>query len=108
MDAERAHDHLSSLGISRVCGSVLGPVNCWNDIIQLNDRALELREFWGQFYIPGFHIHPDYVEQSVAQVRRMAQHGVKLVGELVPYMHGWSMGHPGLIPILEEVQKTAW
>ena len=105
-DSDFAHKHLSSLGISIVCGSVLGPVNCWEDIVQLNNRALELQKFWGEFYIPGFHIHPDYVEQSIAQVKRMAQSGAKLVGELVPYMHGWSISHPGLIPILEEVQKN--
>lgn len=106
MDLDCAHKHLSDLGISMVCGSVLGAVNRWEDIVHLNDQALELQKLWGKFYIPGFHIHPDYAEQSVAQVKRMAQYGVKLVGELVPYMHGWSISHPGLIPILEEIQKN--
>ena len=106
MDLDCAHKHLSDLGISMVCGGVLGPVSCWEDIVQLNDQALELQKLWGKFSIPGFHIHPDYAEQSVAQVKRMAQYGVKLVGELVPYMHGWSISHPGLIPILEEIQKN--
>lgn len=105
MDADLAREHLSKLGIAAVCGSVLGPVKGWEDIVRLNDRALEIKERWGDFYIPGFHIHPDHVEKSLEEVRRMAQQGVKLVGELVPYMHGWSMEHPGLVPILEEVQR---
>lgn len=92
---------LEQAGITVACGSVIGNVACWDDIVRLNNVALQVRENWEDFYIPGFHIHPDYVEQSVAEIRRMAAEGVRLVGELVPYIHGWDMGHPGLIPILE-------
>ncbi len=103
--ADDAKARLESMGIVTVCGSVLSKAGVWDDVVKLNDRALELRESWGDFYVPGFHIHPDYVEQSVSELRRMADRGVKLVGELVPYMHGWAMDHPGLVPILEKAQE---
>lgn len=106
MDPNSARKRLSGLGISTVCGSVLGPVRGWEDIVCLNDRALELREQWGDFYVPGFHIHPDYTPKSVAEVERMAAQGVKLLGEVVPYMHGWDFTHPGLIPVLEAAQEA--
>ena len=39
------------------------------------------------------------------ELERMAKAGVKLMGELVPYMHGWSFDHPGLVPLLEAAQR---
>ena len=45
---------------------------------------------YGDFYIPGFHVHPVYVAESCAEIERMAGLGVRLIGELVPYAHGWS------------------
>ncbi len=101
LEPDAARERLERCGIAMVCGSVLSKVSGWEDIVKLNDTALELRERWGEFYVPGFHVHPDYAEQSLAEVERMAKAGVKLMGELVPYMQDWSMSHPGLIPILE-------
>lgn len=82
------------------------PVNSWADIVKLDDRVLELREHWGEFYVPGFHIHPDYASESVTEVERITAQGVKLLGEVVPYMHGWDFTHPGLIPVLEAAQEA--
>ena len=59
-------------------------------IQRLNNHALELRERWGEFYIPGVHVHPAYVRESCEELERMHRSGVKLVGELVPYMQEWS------------------
>ena len=106
MDADSFRARAEGLGITTVCGSVIGPVNGWDDIVCLNDRALEIRERWGDFYVPGFHIHPDHVRESVAEIKRMAAAGVKLLGEVVPYMHGWNFSNPGLVPILEAAQEV--
>lgn len=100
---ERAH--LEGLGIGAVCGSILGRAACWEDIVRLNDRALELRDRWGGFYIPGFHIHPDHMAASLEEIRRMAGHGVRLVGELVPYMHRWDLSRAQLDPLLEAIEE---
>ena len=58
-------------------------------IVDANNRALELKKQYDGFYIPGFHVHPDYVEESCAEIERMHNIGVTLIGELVPYLHNW-------------------
>ncbi len=86
---------LQDFGITRICGCVLRRDKTF-DLRGLNDAALRLRDILGEFYVPGFHIHPGYIEQSVAEIERMHAAGVGLIGELVPYMHGWGefMNHP--------------
>ena len=51
--------------------------------------ALKLQEMYGDFYIPGFAVHPSFVKESCEEIERMSSLGVNLIGELVPYMHGW-------------------
>ncbi len=76
-------------GISHICSSVIKADGSFN-MRELNDAALKLRDIFGaDFYTPGFHIHPGQVEESIAEIERMHKEGVHLIGELVPYMHGW-------------------
>lgn len=96
---EEAMEDLKAAGINHICGSVIKP-GCYDvnkgfeQIIELNRRALELKEIYGDFYTPGFHIHPGYVKESLEEIEFMHSNGIKLVGELVPYMQGWKdMGH---------------
>lgn len=81
---------LRRAGISRAAGSVVRrftEMPSWEDIHQLNLAALEMRRLFPDFYIPGIHIHPEYPEQSLAELENMNRiHGVKLLGELVAYM----------------------
>ena len=98
------------LGISKVCGSVIQPGNNedrWAKIKANNDHALQLRELYGDFYVPGFHIHPDYVEESIAEIDRMSRLGVRLIGELVPYLDDWSESYnsENLSLLLDEAGK---
>ncbi len=98
MSAENTAAYLKGLGITKICGTVLcrntqdnsGYGNPWEMISESNRRALKLQKQYGEFYIPGFHVHPDYVAESCAEIERMHKLGIRLVGELVPYMHGWS------------------
>ena len=95
MGAAQTERDMRALGVSKICGSVLRNFgkekpSCWEDIRKANDDALALRDFYGDFYVPGFHVHPDYVEESCAEIERMEGLGVRLIGELVPYGHGWS------------------
>lgn len=76
-------------GIDMWCGSVIQRVDDFESIHRLNLDALELAKKYKGKYIPGVHIHPNYVEQSAAELEAMAEKGVKLVGELVPYYNGW-------------------
>lgn len=94
MSAADTRERLTALGYSAICGSVLsvkrtGADTRWKDVQALNDAALSLREQYGDFYVPGFHVHPAFVEESCREIRRMSREGVRLIGELVPYWHGW-------------------
>ena len=96
MSFERTRLMMERLGIRRICGSVISNddkrayASEWDRIKDWNDRALELGARYGDFYIPGFHVHPDYPDQSMAEIDRMAGLGVRLLGELVPYKNGYS------------------
>ena len=93
---EQLKEDLEKAGISHICGSVLDKKRPYTSgegfayIKELNDKALELKNKLGDFYTPGFHIHPHFVNESAAEIERMGEKGIRLIGELVPYMHGWS------------------
>lgn len=111
MSEENTREIYSSLGISKICGSVVTIVkdrfsSTWEKIRYNNDTALSLWESYGDFYVPGFHIHPDYPEESIAEIHRMHKKGVRLIGELVPYIDGWdSYARRELAPILTEAGR---
>ncbi len=95
MSAESTRELFDSLGVSKICGSVVcghhDDDKCvWDKVKRNNDRALELWRMYGDFYVPGFHIHPDHVEESIEEIHRMHKLGVKLIGEIVPYIDCWS------------------
>lgn len=94
MSPEKLPGYLQGLGISQICGSVIQrqtaqDTSVWDTIRRCNDTALELARVYGGFYIPGFHVHPDFVEESCREIEDMARRGLRLIGELVPYYHGW-------------------
>ena len=65
---------LRRAGISRAAGSVVRRFTeppQWEDIHQLNLAALEMQRCFPDFYIPGIHIHPDFPEQSLAELESM-------------------------------------
>ena len=99
---------LKRAGISKAAGSVVRRFPeppTWNDIHQLNLAALEMRRQFPDFYIPGIHVHPDFPEESLAELETMnKQHQVKLLGELVAYI----MGYPDYtVPQLDDVWALA-
>lgn len=91
--AEDTKRDLMSLGISKICGAVISPYNketfCFADVKKANDIALELKNLYGDFYVPGFHVHPKFIRESCEEIERMHGLGVRLIGELVPYFHMW-------------------
>ena len=91
---EQMPEDLASAGISVFCGSVIdsdhrGTMESFDRVREVNDAALQLREKFGDAYVPGFHVHPAFLSESLAEVERMHSEGVGLVGELVPYLQGW-------------------
>ncbi len=99
MDADYTLRMMNDLGISKVVGSVIHTprkgMNLWDEIRAQNDEALKLRDYYGDRYIPGFHVHPAYVRESCEEIERMSKQGVKIIGELVPYIHGWKEDYSG-------------
>ncbi len=86
---------IEAAGIDRICGSVirmLGKerVTDFEPFRQMNREAIMLAKQWEGFYTPGIHVSPDFVKESCEEMESMKAEGVKLVGELVPYAHGWS------------------
>lgn len=99
---------LEQAGITHICGSVLQweAPKAFSDLRALNREALTLRELLGDFYTPGFHIHPAYVKESCEEVEFMHRQGVHLLGELVPCLHGWgNFDEKCLFQILEAVPR---
>ena len=94
LSPEEAAEDLKHAGIGKICGSVISTIpydkeQGWAQIKRLNDIALKAKELYGDFYMPGFHVHPSYVKESLETIEFMHQNGYKLIGEVVPYMHGW-------------------
>lgn len=93
-DSAKMAEDIRRSGITHICGSVIErgadvPGEGFAHIQSLNRRALQLKEELGDYYTPGFHVHPGYVKESCEEIAFMHDKGVRLVGELVPYMHGW-------------------
>lgn len=111
MDIDETAKVFRELGVSKICGSVISErvpenKNNWAEIKKNNDIALELKKIYGDFYIPGFHIHPSYLEESLQEMERMDKLGVKLIGELVPYFDGWDdYSSPEFSELLDEAGK---
>ncbi len=94
-------------GITRACGSVICssvtrvPLEGQEAVMrELNRRALAYREAMDGFYVPGIHVHPAFVRTSCEEIEKAYEQGVRLIGELVPYMTGWKeYACPALIEI---------
>lgn len=108
LDADTTLRDMDAAGITRFCGSVIEPNlnNGFETIKACNREALRLREHYGERYIPGFHVHPDFIEESLTELELAEREGVRMVGELVPYMHGWEdyscEGFSKLLDAIEE------
>ena len=85
---------LREAGISRCCGSVIckkkpEPMT-FDHVRQLNRSALAVREKYPDFFIPGIVVHPDFPEESCAELEYMAkEQQVSLVGELLSTSLGY-------------------
>ncbi len=83
-------EDMNAADITHFCGTVISQkTGDYSRIISDNDKAYEIRKAVGERYLPGIHVHPDYVKESISEIERAASKGIKLIGELVPYHHGW-------------------
>ncbi len=108
MSPEDTLEVMNELNITHFCGSVIQGGNDCGELAKLrrnNNTALELRDRYNGRYIPGFHVHPDFVRESCEEIERMSRLGVKLIGELVPYSDKWSGDYSS--KALSEILDTA-
>ncbi len=102
-------EEMNSWGVSYVCGSVIDarPEKdvSWQGIKALNDTAIRLAEKYRGFYIPGFHVSPLFLKESLEEIERMHKLGINFVGELVPYIHGWGYGSENLDEIIDLITE---
>ena len=111
LDPMEARRDLEESGIMHICGSVIENGTYTSDrgfeyFRELNRKALKLQEIYGGFYTPGIHVHPDYVKESCDEIEYMHGRGVRLIGELVPYSHGWNdYSCRGLAEILDTAEQ---
>ena len=98
---------MDSAGVSVFCGSVLSaPITNVETMKRNNAHALKLREIFGERYIPGVHVHPAFVDESITELEAAFAAGIKLIGELVPYYDKWSYADRGIYDILSSVKRT--
>lgn len=108
MDCNTVIKDMEDAGVSVFCGSVIcgGMENGFETLQKCNKDALKLREIYGEKYIPGFHVHPNYIEESFKELELASQNNVKIIGELVPYMNGWEdYSSKEFSLILDEIEK---
>ncbi len=108
MSLEESVALLKDLGAVKICGSVL-PLSVrekegfsvWEETKRANRMALQIAERLEGFYIPGFHINPAFLEESINEIDFMKEQGVRLIGELVPYFMEMDYENPNMKPIIE-------
>ena len=99
MDEAQFERDLRSWGVTHACGSLI----CDDDpkfpamygsfyagMLDENRRVMELARRSNGFIVPGIHVHPAAVRESCDEMERRHAEGVRLIGELVPYRHGWN------------------
>lgn len=102
--------YLNDMGISKICGMLFSRNESfnedtdkkiiWKSIKKHNDLALELKNIYGDFYEPGFCIHPALVKESCDEIDRMHKKGVKIIGELLPHRHKYTFVSEGMDEII--------
>ena len=85
---------LKRAGICKCAGSAIDfeYINDCKDygegIKKLNRDVFSFYEKNIDFFVPGIHIHPNFIETSVCEIEGYHKKGVNLVGELVPTLMG--------------------
>lgn len=86
---------LRRAGISRSAGDVIrrGDGSSFAPVRAANAESLMVAE---EGFLPGIQIHPAFPRESCGEVEAAHRRGVRLIGELVPYLTGWtSYADPG-------------
>lgn len=69
-------------------------------ITNANQKAWEFNKMYPEFFVPGIHIHPEFLNLSCEQLEMHSKKGFNLIGELVGYMMGFDFNHKNWNEIL--------
>lgn len=72
---------------------------------ELNAWNYNIHKQYPDFFIPGIHVHPDFPEMSCNEVEKYGKLGVRLIGELVPYLMEWSCRYES--PMMHDILDVA-
>lgn len=92
MTPELFVNELKRAGITRACGSALDLEMIKSEpktdvmIKKLNHIAWMYYEKFPDFFVPGIHIHPECIDVSANEIEFYSKKGVKIIGELTPYL----------------------
>ncbi len=108
MSIEKTVALFKGLGVVKVCGSVV-PLSVkgkegallWEETQRANRLALQIADELDGYYIPGFHVNPAFLEESLQEIDFMQERGVRLIGELVPAFMGIDYENGNMKPIIE-------
>ena len=84
---------MDNSGVSLFCGSVLTrelpktPEEAWEILKGYNKDAAILADYYKGRYLPGIHVHPYFAKESISEIEKYHEHGVKIIGELVPWRY---------------------
>ena len=104
-------DGLKKMGVTFCAGTTIHKKDSYRELAdfaeivpRLNAEAYAFYEMYPEFFTTGIHIHPAYPELSLAEIEKYAAKGVRLIGELVPYMMKWNSYSA---PELDEIWRAA-
>ena len=85
--------------VGSVIRSTKEPVD-FTPFAETNAAGFELEEKYSDFYQTGIRINPLFVKDSIAELEKYHKKGVTWIGELVPYMSGYtSISTPEILEI---------
>ena len=94
---------MRAFGVDFCVGSVIYPVHEPKDFslfAQTNAAGFELEKQYPDFYQTGIRINPLFIKDSLAELEKYHKQGVTWVGELVPYISGYtSYSSPEILEI---------
>ncbi|MCZ7648900.1 MAG: amidohydrolase [Planctomycetota bacterium] len=113
--AETFVERLKSAGVTQCCGTCgdlrAGPAGL-EDLRFCNESAYRMRDRYPDFYLPAVHAHPEFPDESCAQIERaVKQEGVRWIGEMAWYGFGRQelLGSPealGMFRLVEDLGAT--
>lgn len=88
-DFSAQKEALRRLGITKVAGSVILPAETESERMAMENRDMyALYKAHPDFYVPGLRVNPLCPQESLAAIEEAEKNGIRLVGELTPYMTG--------------------